>query len=115
MKIEKCAFGSITIDGKTYQSDLIIYPDGSIQDTWWRKSGHILSKEDIKSLVDKEPDIIVVGTGINGLMKPEKDLAEYLNKKGIELACAPNHEAMEIFNRLSDSNKKVGACFHLTC
>ena len=115
MKVEKCAFGSITIDGKTYQSDLIIYPDGTIQDVWWRKSSHILSKDDIRALISKDPEIIVVGTGINGLMRPEKGLAEYLIAKGIELICAPNQEAINILNRLSGSKKRIGACFHLTC
>ena len=115
MKIEKCAFGSITIDGKVYQSDLIIYPDGTIQDVWWRREGHRLSKEDIESLIDKEPEVIVVGTGISGLMRPEKGLAEYLLQRKIEFICAPNHEAMNILNRLFDSKRKIGACFHLTC
>ena len=115
MKIEKCSFGSITIDDRTYQSDLIIYPDGTIQDAWWRKKSHLLSEDDIESLIEKEPEIIVVGTGVNGLMKPEKGLAEYLLKKGIEFVCAPNNEAINILNRLFDSHKRVGACFHLTC
>lgn len=115
MKIERYDFGSISIEGRTYQSDLIIYPDGSIQDTWWRKRSHKLSKDDIESLINREPDIIIVGTGISGLMRPEKGLAEYLIKKGIELICAPNKDAINIFNRLSDSKKRIGACFHLTC
>ncbi|RLB10734.1 MAG: hypothetical protein DRG39_05700 [Deltaproteobacteria bacterium] len=116
MRIEKCAFGSITIDGKTYRSDLVIYPDGTIQDNWWRKSSHILSKDDIGSLINKTPDVIVVGTGINGLMRPEKGLAEYLMERGIELVCAPNQEAINILDRLlSDPRKRIGVCFHLTC
>ena len=115
MKIEKCTFGSITIDGITYQSDLIIYPDGSIEDKWWRKNSHILSKNDIKSLINKRPDVILAGTGINGLMRPEKGLAEYLIKEGIEFICAPNQEAIEIFNRLCEPKRRIGACFHLTC
>ena len=45
------------IDGKTYHSDLIIFPDGRIQSSWWRKSGHRLSLEDIAHLVDASPYI----------------------------------------------------------
>ncbi len=115
MKIDGYQFGSITIDGKTYRSDLIIYPDGTINDNWWRQSSHRLTKEDIADLIEKKPEIIVVGTGVSGLMKPEKDLSDYLLSKGIELVCAPNAQAIETFNRLISSGKKVGACFHLTC
>ncbi len=115
MKIEKFAFGSITIDGKTYQSDLVIYPDGTIEEPWWRKTSHVLSKDDISTLIQKKPDVIIAGTGVNGLMKPEKGLAEYLTSQGIEFIAAPNDRAVEIFNRLFNSEKRVGACFHLTC
>jgi len=94
---------------------LIIYPNGKIQDTWWRKRSHILSKDDIELLIDKDPEVIVVGAGTNGLMKPEKGLADYLISKGIEFICAPNEEAIKIFNRMYKFKKKVGACFHLTC
>jgi len=114
MKIEGFAFGSITIDGKTYYSDLIIYPDGTIEDNWWRKSSHLLSKEDIASLIEKDPDVIIAGTGVNGFMRPERGLAEYLTSKGIEFIAAPNEKAIEIFNQFFNS-KRVGACFHLTC
>ena len=115
MKIEKFAFGSITIDGKTYQSDLIIYPDGTIEEPWWRKSSHILAKEDIDKLTKRKPDMIIVGTGINGFMRPERGLAEYITSQGIEFIAVPNEKAVEMFNKYFNSNKKIGACFHLTC
>ena len=45
--IESTAFGVMTIDGRTYTSDLIIFPDGRVQDGWWRKRGHVLGVDDI--------------------------------------------------------------------
>jgi hypothetical protein len=114
VKIETCSFGLIVIDGKQYTSDLIIYPDGHITDSWWRKSGHKLSVDDISQLIEFEPEVIIAGTGVNGLMKPVKGLEEMLSKKGMEFISVPNQEAVELFNELS-SAKRVGACFHLTC
>jgi hypothetical protein len=38
--IESSAFGVMTIDGRTFSSDLIIFPDGSVKDRWWRQRGH---------------------------------------------------------------------------
>jgi len=112
--IQACSFGSMVIDGKQYFSDLVMYPDGQVVDSWRRKSGHRLSIDDIVKLIESEPEVIVAGTGINGLVKPENELEKFLSQKGIRFVAAPNHNAMEIYNELSP-DKRIGACFHLTC
>jgi len=114
MRIDTLAFGSIVIDGKKYTSDLIIYPDGRVKTSWRRKKGHRLSSDDISELIDSQPEVIVAGTGVYGLVKPEKDFQKMLHKKRIEFFPARNKKAMELFNELS-SKKRIGACFHLTC
>ena len=114
MRIENFTFGSIVIDGNKYTSDLIIYPNGRVTTSWRRKRGHRLSADDIVELVDSQPEVIIAGTGVNGLVKPEKMLQETLKKKSIEFLAAPNQKAMELFNDLSPK-KRTGACFHLTC
>jgi hypothetical protein len=114
MRIDTFAFGSIVIDGNKYTSDLIIYPDGRVVTSWRRKRGHRLSSEDINGLIASQPEVIIAGTGVYGLVKPEKDLKKLLHKRGIEFFQARNKKAMELFNELS-SKKRIGACFHLTC
>lgn len=112
--IDRCEFGSVVIDGKRYTSDLIIYPGGHVVDSWRRKAGHRLSSDDIDGLIKSRPEVIIAGTGVSGLMKPEKELEKLLDQKGIEFLPAPNDKAAGLYNRLS-SKKRVGACFHLTC
>ena len=112
--IETSSFGLLVINGKTYNSDLVIYPDGHIVDAWYRKKCHGLSSDDINQLIESEPDIIIAGTGVSGMVKPEQGLEEQLQQKGIEFISAPNQKAIEIYNELS-SKRRVGACFHLTC
>ncbi|MFC1829133.1 Mth938-like domain-containing protein [Thermodesulfobacteriota bacterium] len=112
--IDDCAFGRIVIDGKAYTSDLIIYPDGHIEDNWWRISGHRLSSGDIQKLIESGPDVIVAGKGVSGQMKPEKELENLLDKQNIKFIAESNQKAMESYNKLV-SKGKVGACFHLTC
>lgn len=114
MKIEAYSFGWMIIHGKRYTSDLLIYPDGHVEDTWYRKRGHNLSREDISALIRAGPEIIIAGTGANGLMIPEKGLEEWLDQKDIRFISLPSHEAVERYNSLS-LEKRVGACFHLTC
>ncbi len=112
--IDTCAFGVIVIDGQKHTSDLLIYPDGRIAKPWWRKRGHQLSSDDIRELIESNPEVIVAGTGVSGQVRPDKELEEVLNQKGIAFIPAPNHEAMKHYNEMS-SKKRVGACFHLTC
>ncbi|MEA3436349.1 MAG: MTH938/NDUFAF3 family protein [Thermodesulfobacteriota bacterium] len=112
--IESFAFGFIVINGTKYTSDLVIYPEGHVEDLWRRKSGHRLSAGDIDKLISSEPEVIVAGAGVSGLMKPEKQLKKLLNQKGIKFISQPNREATKAYNDLISKNR-VGACFHLTC
>lgn len=114
MVIESYAFGNIVIDGRRYTSDLIIFPDGKIVNGWWRKSGHLVTEADIAGLLAAKPEVIVVGTGASGMLKPARGMEEILEKKGIRMITAPCRQAINHFNALSPS-KSVGACFHLTC
>jgi hypothetical protein len=102
------------IEGIMYTSDLIIYPDRRVTDSWWRKSGHRLCLDDIDGLIRSGPQVIIAGTGVNGLMKPEKDLEQLLDQKGIRFIAEPTPKAAETYNNLL-SKTQVGACFHLTC
>jgi hypothetical protein len=114
MTINSYSFGSMNIDGKHYSSDLIIYPDGKINSSWWRKRGHNLCVKDLDRTVGVKPEIVVIGTGANGLMKIGKETIEYLEENGIQVYFNSTGEAVKNFNNLSSSNSVVGL-FHLTC
>ena len=114
LKIDNYSFGTLVIDGKTYTDDLIIFPDGEILKPWWRKRGHQLTMDDLSELIDSSPEVIVIGTGVSGGVKPDKNLEKDLAKLAVEFIAAPNKEAIRIFNNLT-SEKRVGAGFHLTC
>jgi len=113
-RIEQYSFGSITIGGRTYKNDLIIYPD-RIQDDWWRKEGHLLQLEDIGGILQKRPDVLVVGRGESAKMRVDAAVWETLSKMGIELIAAPTEQACDEFNRFMEQGKKVVAALHLTC
>lgn len=112
--IESFSFGQTVIDGRTYHLDLIIFPDGRIQSSWWRKNGHQLVLEDIANLIDAKPDTIVVGTGTNGFMKPDPELVRRMQTKGIKLVIEPTSKAVETYNAL-EGKSQVAACFHVGC
>ena len=66
-QIDSYSFGNITVNGRQYDSDLIIYPD-RIDSSWWRKKGHTLCLEDIRDAIEAQPDVLVIGTGNMGRM-----------------------------------------------
>ena len=113
MKIEHYSFGRITIDGKTYTSDVIIYP-GKVDTSWWRKQGHNLEVADLKDVISAKPQVLVVGTGATGFMKVPKETLSHLESKGIEVHVERTDKAAELFNQLQ-KDKIVIAALHLTC
>jgi len=112
--IENLSFGQIVVNGIKYKSDILIYPDETVKDSWWRKEGHKLSIIDIQSLLETGADILIAGTGMSGMMKPETELFNYLEKEGIQFIALENKKAVEQYNNLLCENK-IAACFHLTC
>ncbi|MBW2568309.1 MAG: hypothetical protein JRE47_02840 [Deltaproteobacteria bacterium] len=102
--ITSCAFGVMVIEGKQYTSDLIIYPDGNIEDAWYRRKGHGLFLDDISKLIESKPEVIIAGTGVSGLMKPESGLDKLLLKKSVQFIAQPNRKAIKIYNELLSFN-----------
>jgi len=111
--IDSYDFGTIIIDGRKFERDLIIFPD-RIEGNWWRKEGHMLCVEDIKQIIEAKPEVIVVGTGYSGQMKIHSQTEKFLNSSGIELISAKTEKACDTYNDLSKS-RRVVAAFHLTC
>jgi hypothetical protein len=113
MNITHYSFGKIEIDGKTYSSDVIVYPD-RVNSSWWRIEGHLLQVPDLKDVVSKKPAVLIVGTGYYGAMKvPEKTL-DYLKSKNIEVYTEKTSEAIKMYNKIS-AQKQTIAALHLTC
>ncbi|MFC2024987.1 Mth938-like domain-containing protein [Chloroflexota bacterium] len=111
--IDSYHFGEIVIDGKKYSSDVVIFPD-RVRDSWWRKTGHELCLEDIAEVIDENPEVLLVGTGVSGLMKVLPEVKQEAKARHIQFIVEPTSKACDIYNRLSHS-RKVVATLHLTC
>ena len=111
--IDSFEFGCIVIDGKTYTSDVIIFPD-RVDDAWWRKAGHNLCIKDIEPAMNETPEVVVVGTGVDGLMKVPDETRRYIESSGADLIVERTREACESYNRVSGESKAIAA-LHLTC
>ena len=115
MEIDGFSFGSILIDGKAYNTDLIIFPDGTIIENWRRQQGHLLISSDISILLDTAPETLVIGTGARGLMTVLDSLLKECQTRGMEVYVMPTGDAVNKYNESLNTGERIGACFHLTC
>jgi len=116
LKISHYSFGRMTIDGKTYTSDVIIYP-GRVDSSWWRREGHYLQPIDLEDIVNAKPDILIIGKGHDGVMQVPEETMKFIKSKGIEVQTAVTGKAVEAFNKLQveKPDKIIIAALHLTC
>lgn len=112
--IDSYSFGSMTVDGKKYAQDLMIFPD-RVKSNWWRKQGHNLVVEDLKEVLEYGPDVLVVGKGASGIMSIPPATREKIEEKGIHLIAESTHEACDRFNEQMKRGRRVVGAFHLTC
>ncbi|MGD9345087.1 MAG: Mth938-like domain-containing protein [Candidatus Aminicenantes bacterium] len=111
--IDSYAFGRIVIDGQSYTSDLILFPD-RIFSPWWRKKGHILCLDDLEEIPFEDYEVLIVGTGFFGAMKVEKEVQEFMRENGIQIFAKKTQAAARQYNDTGPHERVVGA-FHLTC
>ncbi len=113
MRIDSYTFGQLTVQGKTYTSDVIIYPE-SVHASWWRKEGHTLQIIDVKEALDRKPDILIIGTGYAGILSVPEAVRKSILSEGIELHVEKTGKAVELFNALQGKAVTIAA-LHLTC
>ena len=114
MKIEGTTFGSITIDGKTYEHDVIIRLSGEVMKRKKKLSknyygtSHMVSKDEAKFVFEKGCEELILGSGQMGNVRLSPEADAYFVKKEL----LPTPEAQRAFNE--SRAKKIGL-FHVTC
>lgn len=111
--IKEYEFGRINIDGDVYREDVIIFGD-HVQSNWWRQQGHSLVLEDLESVLNDSPTILIVGCGAHGRMAVPESTLRQLDDRGIQVQTHRTAEAVQQYNRIRDE-RDVVAALHLTC
>ncbi|RLG10689.1 hypothetical protein DRN73_07185 [Candidatus Pacearchaeota archaeon] len=118
--IEEYHFGSITVNGKTYDQDIEVRWNGEVL-PWWRKESHIFNLGDIQRALNQNPEIIIFGTGAYGVAKITEEAEKEIKLRGIKLIIDKTDEAVKTFNIIKQKSKEEGeekkviGLFHLTC
>ena len=118
MEIEGTTFGTITINGKTYEHDVIIRRSGEVVKRKKKLSkkyygtSHVLSKDEAKFVFEPGCEQLILGSGQMGNVRLSPEAEAYFAKRGCEVLLQPTPEAIRVFNR--SHAKKIGL-FHVTC
>jgi len=114
MKINSYSFGSITINSKSYQKDIIVFPE-KVRPNWIRIKGHSLELADLAEIIDYNPETLIIGTGAYGSMTVPSSTKDALSRRKIKLIAEDTKKACTLFNENIKNNIKTVGAFHLTC
>ena len=118
MKIEKTTFGTITIDGKTYEHDVVVRLSGEVVKRKKKLSkklygtSHVLSEDEARFVFEKGGDQVVIGSGQIGNVHLSPEAEAFFQRKGCEVLLKPTPEAIQMFNQ--SRARRIGL-FHVTC
>jgi hypothetical protein len=116
MRIERFSFGSITIDGQTYDHDVVI--DGSgvrkrhkgASKRYRADYGH--TPLSLEEGIPWECRRLVVGTGAAGALPVMEAVREEAERRGVDLVTVPTEEAIRFVRK---GRRGTNAILHVTC
>ena len=117
MRIEKFSFGSIQIDGETYEHDVVI-DQGEIKKRKKKPSKKFRDKfgHTPLSIEEKIPwkcRQLIIGNGFDGALPVMDAVKRKAEKRGVELIILPTPKALERLNK--ESTDDTNAILHVTC
>ena len=113
-------FGRIIIDDKEYDHDVVIYPDGRVERRLKEISkrihgtSHNLDMEEIVNYLGNGEDIVIIGTGMYGMLSLTEESRKLLKDLGLEYLELPTKDAIKKYLDLKSSRRVLGI-FHITC
>ena len=116
--INDTGFGSITVDGESYDHDIIISLEGTVKKRKKKLSksiygsSHTISLPEIEYVYQENADGIVIGSGQYGVAKLSHEALEFMAEKKCRVVLKNTPEALQEWNR-SEGNW-IGL-FHITC
>ncbi len=117
MRIEKFSFGSIQIDGETYEHDVVI-DQGEIKKRKKKPSKKFRDKFGHTPLSTEETipwkcRQLIIGNGFSGALPVMDAVKRTAENRGVELIILPTPKALERLNK--ESTDDTNAVIHVTC
>ena len=109
--------GKITIGEKSYKHDILILTDGTVKrrdDVFLNFVSHNVKQAEIVELLKGYPEVVVVGTGVEGKVRLSFNLERLVTELKADLIALPSPEAVSRFNQSVDEGKRTAALIHIT-
>ena len=117
-KIDRTAFGSVTVAGQTFERDIIIRLDGKVRKRKKKLSSavygtsHTISLDEAKYVHEQGAERLLIGAGQFGLVELSAEAAGYFEEQHCQVDLLPMKEAIEAWN---EAQGAVLGLFHVTC
>jgi hypothetical protein len=116
MRIDRFAFGTVRIDGETYERDVVI-DRGEVHP---RKKGPSKPYRDeyghtplsVEEKIPWKCSRLVIGTGAHGALPVMPAVLAEARRRGVEVVAVRTDKAIEM---LRDADSKTNAVLHITC
>ncbi len=116
--IDSTSFGSMTILEKKYCHDIVIRLNGDVKKRKKKLSkllfgtSHIVSLDEIKQVYEPGAELLIIGSGQNGMLELSREAKKFLSRRGVRLIIKSTPKAVKIWNEASGAS--IGL-FHVTC
>jgi len=117
-KIDRTAFGSITIGGEVFEHDVQIRLNGQVKKRKKKLSkaiygtSHTISLDEAKHVYQAGAELLIIGSGQSGMVKLSAEAAAFFEQKNCRVKLLPTPEAIPAWN---DAKGAVIGLFHVTC
>jgi hypothetical protein len=116
-RIDRTRFGSVTIDGKVYEHDVLIRLGGALEK---RKklskavygTSHVISLAEARHVYQKGAELLLVGAGQHGTVELSEEAAAYFKRHRCRVELLPTPEVIPVWNQAEGA---VIGLVHVTC
>jgi hypothetical protein len=116
--IDATKFGSITVDGETFDHDIVIRLSGKVKNRKKKLSkqqygsSHTVSLAEAEHIYDDGAERVIVGTGQQGVLRLSDEAEGFFKDRGCKVQLVPTPEAIKVWNEAAG---RTIAMFHVTC
>ena len=117
MKARLLGFGSIEVEGREYDHDVVI--DGGRVRKRSKKPSKPYRGEYGHTPLSADEDLpwggsqLIIGTGVNGSLPIMPEVSEKADRQGVDLTAVPTADACRLIAGLE--RREVNAVLHVTC
>jgi len=116
--IDNTSFGSITIEGKAFEYDVLIRLNGEIEKRKKKLSkaiygtSHVLSLDEARYVYEKGTKRLIIGSGQDGNVELSNEAADYFERRHCKVDVSSTPRAIGTWNKAEGD---VIGLFHVTC